>query len=96
MKTHDGVITELAELPRSATLNAEALARILGRHKKTVSRSVRRGDLPQPFSMGGRHTWTVGAILDHFEAKQAEAIAHHEKRMLRLDSHRARLGSQSP
>jgi hypothetical protein len=86
------VIIELATLPREALLNADGLAAAMGRHKKTIQRSVRRGELPPPFLMGGRQTWLVGAVLDHFAEMQRKALETHDRRMISLDKHRTRAG----
>jgi len=71
---HNGVITELAELPPDAHVDASALARILGRSKKAVQRAVRRRELPAPFWFLGKHTWLVKTITDHFNALQRKAL----------------------
>ena len=49
------VITELAELSPEAQVDATALAAILGRSKKTITRAVRRGELPAPTKFLGKH-----------------------------------------
>ncbi len=89
---HDGIIIRLKELPRAAILNADAPDRLMGRHMKTIQRSVRRGELPAPFIMGGRQTLTAGAILDHFEARPKAAIEEANKRRARLEEHHWRPG----
>ena len=75
-----GIVTGLAELPHDAHLDAEALARILGRCKRSVQRAARRGELPPAIRFMGRHVWTVGAILNHFTKRQAEAAKKAARR----------------
>jgi hypothetical protein len=75
-----GVCTGLAELPRDAHLDAEALAHMLGCCKKSVQRAWRRGELPPPVTFMGRHVWLVGTILDHFQARQDAALREARKR----------------
>jgi hypothetical protein len=68
------VVTEIATLPAGAVLDEVALARILGRTKRSLQRAVNRGDLPPGFLFLGRRTWTAGAILRRIEARQAAAL----------------------
>ena len=73
-------ITALAELPRDSHLDTAALARMLGRSKKTIARATRRGELPPPVKFLGRHVWLVGTILDHMQARQTAAICQADQR----------------
>ena len=68
------VIVELATLPPGATVDEAALARILGRSKRTIQVAVSRGDLPPGFLFLGRRTWLVGALVKHLEAMQEAAL----------------------
>ena len=70
----------LAQLPREQFLDAGALAKLLGCHRKTIWRTARRGELPEPFRFMGRLGWTAGAIADHLEARQAEALRQASRR----------------
>jgi hypothetical protein len=79
-----GVVTSLAELPRDAHLDAEALGRMLGRCKKSVQRAWRRGELPPPVTFLGRHVWLVGTILDHFKARQDAVVKQARRRDERI------------
>ena len=79
-----GVVTVLAELPRDAHVDAEALGRMLGRCKKSVQRAWRRGELPPPVKFMGRHVWLVGTIRDHFQARQDAALREARKRGERI------------
>ena len=75
-----GAMTALAELPREAHLDAEALGQMLRRCKKSVQRAWRRGELPPPVCFMGRHVWLVGTILDHFQARQDAAVSQARRR----------------
>lgn len=84
-----GIVTALAELPRDAHLDAEALGRMLARCKKSVQRAWRRGELPPPVTFLGRHVWLVGTILDHFHARQDAAVkqaARRDEKILEISS----------
>jgi len=80
-----GVCVGLALLPRDAHLDAMALAKILGRHRRSIDRGAARGDLPPAILFFGKRVWTVGKILDYLDAKQTEACqkaARHAQRVL--------------
>jgi len=79
-----GVVTRLAELPPDAHLDTEALSEMLDRCKKTIQRSVRRGELPAPIKFLGKHVWIVGSILEHMKRRQDEAMRQAEDREQRL------------
>jgi hypothetical protein len=79
----NGICTELASLPRTSHLDSNALARILGRHKKTIQKAVRRGELPLPFKFLGKQCWTVGVIVDHIVSLQQTASAQQQREELR-------------
>jgi predicted DNA-binding transcriptional regulator AlpA len=83
-----GVVTELANLPPSAHLDAEALGQILGRCKKSVYRAVRRGELPPPVKFMGKHIWLVSSILNHMEARQQAVIEMSDRRSQKLSEKR--------
>ena len=82
-----GVIREIGDLPPGAVLDVKALAQILHRHPESVRRAVRRGELPRPTRLFSRDVWTVGRILAHIEAREAEAekqAARERARLARL------------
>lgn len=65
----------LADLPRDVYVNADELARLIGRKsKRTVERMWRRGELPFPVKFAGRNVWLIGGILDFFQKRQSEAL----------------------
>jgi len=68
-----GAITSLAELPSDGLLDANTLAHMLGRCKRTIQRAIRRGELPQPIRFMGRQVWMVKTILEHLDKLQDKA-----------------------
>jgi hypothetical protein len=72
--TTPGVVTALAELPAAAHIEIGALATMLGRHKKSIERAVRRGELPPPIRFLGKQVWLVDVIREHMRARQEAAI----------------------
>ena len=81
-----GVIGALGVLPPGAIVTDEGLARIFKRHRLSILRAARRGEFPQPFRLLGANSWTVGALLAHFEKQQAERQKAREA-MLKKISH---------
>ena len=61
-------------LPDGTPLDVNALAAAFGRSKRSVWRSVARGELPSGFRLMGRMTWTAGALRAHMQALQSEAL----------------------
>jgi predicted DNA-binding transcriptional regulator AlpA len=81
-----GIIVALADLGAGALISEEALAHLLGRHRASVKRAVRRGELPPPVRFLGRPTWTAGAILRHMEDRLEKAAREAEKAARRAES----------
>ena len=84
MSNAEGICTTLAELPDAATIELNALARLLDRHPVNVQKAVRRGELPPAIRFMGKKVWLAGAIRKHLETRQEEAI----KVASRRDAHR--------
>jgi len=81
-ETLENANAQLASLPPDTLLTAEDLGMLLGRHKKSIQRSTRRGDLPAPIRMFGKNTWTAGIIREHVEkrlAREAKLVSRQEK-----------------
>jgi hypothetical protein len=68
------ISTALAELPPDAHVDAQALASLLGRCKRSIQRAWRRGELPPPITFLGKHVWLVSTILKHMATLQAKAV----------------------
>jgi hypothetical protein len=82
-----GVCVELATLPAGAHLDAAALARILGRCKKSIQRAARRGELPPPIKFLGRDIWLAGTIQEHLAARQNRALQKAIRRDREIRQH---------
>lgn len=75
-----GGLLALATMPPETPLDVPTLAGYLGVHPKSIGRQLRRGELPEPFRLGGRHYWMAGALLAHFGRLQAAALSPKLKR----------------
>jgi len=64
----------LAALPAGTVLAVADLTRILGRSSRSITRALRRGELPAGFRLGNRLHWTREALLDHFGKLQDRAL----------------------
>ena len=81
------VVAEFAALPEGAIIYEQALAAMFHRHPMSIRRAVARGELPPPFRMMGRRAWTAGALVQHLQARQKEAV----RKQAALDERVARL-----
>ena len=72
-----GVISALAEFPKEALLNENAMSRAFDVCDRTIRRMVTRYELPPPIRIAGRSTWIAGRVLAWLEemAEQAEKDA---------------------
>ena len=55
------------------------LAQIFHRHPESIKRAIERGELPPPVRFLGVRAWTVKVIVQHIEARLAEAEQEHGK-----------------
>lgn len=78
---------QLAKMPREAFLDKDALARLFRKCTKSISRALRRGELPPPVPFLGKRGWTVEAILNHLTSRQQSAIQRTRKIDLGRDRH---------
>ena len=78
-----GVCSSLAALLPTAHIDAAALATMLNRSKKSVQRAVRRGELPRPFKLLGKHMWMAGAIVEHLHTLQTNALKQADQQAQR-------------
>ena len=75
-----GIIAELGQLGSGAVISEEGMSRLFGRHPTSVKRAIERGEIPHPFRLFGRNTWTAGALVRHFDrlledaAREAEVV----------------------
>lgn len=72
MDAADGIFSGLSD---SEFVDAVSLGASLGRCKVSIQRAARRGELPPPIKLMGRHVWKVGAIREHLANLQSNAIA---------------------
>ena len=68
-----GIISILGELGDGAVIFRVGLERIFGKHKDTVNRAVRRGELPKPAYLFNSPFWTAGKLRESFEKQQDAA-----------------------
>jgi len=64
----------LADLPHDVYVNAVQLGKLVNRSKRSIERMWRRGELPPPVKFAGCNVWFVGAILEHFQKRQAQKV----------------------
>jgi hypothetical protein len=80
-----GVMETLGKLEPGAIVNEEGIAKMFDRHPTSVKRAVHRGELPPPTRLFGSNTWTAGVLIQHIEARLAEALKEHDDTILRLE-----------
>jgi len=70
-----GIFIALGNLAPATVVTEDGLAGILGKQcRESIKRAVDRGELPPPVKLMGKNCWTVGVIVQHFEARlEAEA-----------------------
>lgn len=81
-----GFPRSLGNLPPTELINVVGLAKILGRCKKSIERAIRRGELPPPIKMMGRHTWSVQQLNDHFQKRIDHVTKLEQRRQARRDA----------
>lgn len=79
-----GVIAILGELEQRTIITDDGLAQIFGRCITSVKRAVQRGELPPPCRLFGGNVWTVESVVQHIEARLAEAAREHEQMQRKL------------
>lgn len=83
----EGIVKELGELVPGAIITEVGLAKMFERHKSSVKRAVKRGELPPPTKLFGGPVWTAGVLVHHFEkrlnqaAKEAEKLARKKQQL---------------
>ncbi len=79
------IVRELGDLPDKALVTERALADMFCRCPTSIKRAVERGELPPPVRIFGKSFWTAGALIDHVEARLAEAKRKAEEESERLN-----------
>ena len=80
----NGIIGALAELPADAVVSEEGLAKILGKHRVSIKRAVKRRELPVPVRMFGELVWTAGALRAHLNQRLEAARRDAERLQQRI------------
>jgi hypothetical protein len=75
-----GVIRKLGGLPPDAVISEDGLAKLFGRHRVSIKRAVRRGELPPSIRLFGESVWTVEALRNHTN-KRLEAARKDAERL---------------
>jgi predicted DNA-binding transcriptional regulator AlpA len=72
----------LDEIGANTIIDEAHLAQFFGRCRKSIKRSVSRGELPTPVRMFGQDTWLAGSIAAHMKARM-ESAARDRARLAR-------------
>ena len=75
-----GVIRKLGDLPPDAVISEDGLARLFGRHRVSIRRAVKRGELPPGVRQFGESVWTIEALRNHTN-KRLEAAKKDAERL---------------
>jgi hypothetical protein len=78
-----GVCSIVGALPHAAVISEQGLAKMFSKHPASIKAAVDRGELPPPIRFMGKPTWTVGAVVKHFE-KRLEAAEKESERLRRI------------
>ena len=73
-------VTQFADLPAEAILDARALGRCFSVSTRTLRRMVARGQLPRGIKLGRRRMWLAGKVLQYLTA-EADRRAAEAKRI---------------
>jgi hypothetical protein len=79
-----GVIRKLGDLPPDAIISEDGLAKLLGRHRVSIRRAVKRGELPPSVRQFGKSVWTIEALRDHMNKRLEAARKEAERSQQRI------------
>ena len=82
----DSFGARLTTLPPERVLTTEDLEWLCGVNDNGISRAVKRGDLPVPATIFGRHVWTVRAIYAHIDRLLEDARTEAERERQQRDT----------
>ena len=82
----DSFGARLTTLPPERILTTEDLEWLCGVNDNGISRAVKRGDLPVPATIFGRHVWTVRAIYAHIDRLLEDARTEAERERQQRDT----------
>jgi predicted DNA-binding transcriptional regulator AlpA len=64
-------IVRLDELGENTIIDEANLAKLFGKCRKSIKRSVTRGELPPPMRFFGKRTWLSGQLSAHIRERLA-------------------------
>lgn len=76
--------SELGDLSEDTVISEGNLADMLGKHRVSIKRAVKRGELPPPTRLMGKPVWTVSAIRKHLNGRLDDAKREYEQLDARL------------
>lgn len=79
-----GIIRRLGDLPPDAVISEDGLARLFGRHRVSIRRAVKRGELPPSIRLFGESTWTIEALRNHTNKRLEDARKDAERLQQRI------------
>lgn len=75
-------LVRLDEIGENTIIDEANLAKLFGRCRKSVKRSVARGELPMPVRLFGQDAWLAGQLAAHMKAR-LESAARDRMRLVR-------------
>jgi hypothetical protein len=75
----ENALARLGAAGDNTIISLNDLAQIFHRHPESIKRAIERGELPPPVKFLGVRAWTVKVIVQHIEARLAEAEQEREK-----------------
>ena len=83
-------LAEIAALPPGAPVTTSALVRAFRlKDERGLKNMVERGELPRPAWMTGRHFWTAGSLVKHWQKLQDEAQTEADEKRRTMQQHSA-------
>lgn len=80
------IIRELGDLSPDTIISEQGLADLLQKHRVSVKRAVRRGELPPPVRMFGESVWTVAVLRGHLSTRLEAARQQAERTTRRISA----------
>ncbi|NLH41514.1 MAG: hypothetical protein GX448_06705 [Planctomycetes bacterium] len=81
-----GINEQLGSLALDTIISEKGLADMLGKHRVSVKRAVRRGELPPPVRLFGEPVWTAQALREHLAKRLEQARREVERTERRISS----------
>jgi predicted DNA-binding transcriptional regulator AlpA len=64
-------LVRLDDLGENTIIDEANLAKLFGKCRASIKRSVARGELPRPVRLFGQDTWLAGLVAAHIRARLA-------------------------